>query len=198
MRTGRFSGFQFALPRGERPMRVSSITSNGRFNSRSRVGSNVPPRCWHSAFSRFNSRSRVGSDAQPAFNRQSFPRFNSRSRMGSDVRLLAGWKQFTGFNSRSRVGSDDRDSLAWTARDLFQFALPRGERRCGAQSCPASRPVSIRAPAWGATATLPNAVSMCAVSIRAPAWGATSEEAVYRIIAGFNSRSRVGSDLVLL
>ena len=56
---------------------------------------------------------------------------------------------------------------------LFQFALPRGERRsCGRLSRMTSQ-VSIRAPAWGATPKEGQGADFGMVSIRAPAWGAT-------------------------
>ena len=55
-----------------------------------------------------------------------------------------------GFNSRSRMGSDRY------LPQLFQ-----------------TWPVSIRAPAWGATTTYHHSTSNQQVSIRAPAWGAT-------------------------
>ena len=121
---------------------------------------------------------------------------------------------------------------------LFQFALPRGERHHRHQCTVAALAVSIRAPAWGATAVdgcrldgenVPirapawgaTPIVVCClrrqtVSIRAPAWGATGDKtrtagamqfqfALPRgerrttavrtgQLAGFNSRSRVGSD----
>ena len=59
----RIPKFQFALPRGERPASELRSPGWGRFNSRSREGSDAfsPPPLITS--SRFNSRSREGSDA---------------------------------------------------------------------------------------------------------------------------------------
>ena len=55
--------------------------------------------------------------------------------------------------------------------------------------------VSIRAPAWGATLDDPQKWYELPVSIRAPAWGATWHcRAPTHSPAGFNSRSRMGSD----
>src|SRR5437763_1350006 len=55
--------------------------------------------------------------------------------------------------------------------------------------------VSIHAPAWGATAAAPFALAVTKVSIHAPAWGATILRPSGRgRWAGFNPRSRVGSD----
>ena len=101
------SGFQFALPRGERHRAGQCFQQRHRFNSRSRVGSDIAAVMHQHARCSFNSRSRVGSD--PAW--LVFPRVS------------------VCFNSRSRVGSD-----YW----------PR-------YKCCKIR-VSIRAPAWGATA----------------------------------------------
>ena len=55
--------------------------------------------------------------------------------------------------------------------------------------------VSIHAPAWGATRPAIDSVGISSVSIHAPAWGATSRQFELRsVIDGFNPRSRVGSD----
>ena len=100
------------------------------------------------------------------------PGFNSRSRVGSDKGLSPDALKALSFNSRSRVGSD----------------APQKYRPQPAQ-------VSIRAPAWGATQYAFTAGARHDVSIRAPAWGATCVGVVFFVIvAGFNSRSRVGSD----
>ena len=56
--------------------------------------------------------------------------FNSRSREGSDFILSRPLNGFHSFNSRSREGSDGDDVHACRAQVEFQFALPRGERRC--------------------------------------------------------------------
>ena len=56
--------------------------------------------------------------------------------------------------------------------------------------------VSIRAPAWGATLDKGDQHQRPAVSIRAPAWGATRWfRRHFHSFSGFNSRSRMGSDL---
>ena len=78
---------------------------------------------------------------------------------------------------------------------LFQFALPRGERRKIAWLEAHVCSVSIRAPAWGATSSSKRPPMLGNVSIRAPAWGATYPPVIHRPqVARFNSRSRVGSD----
>ena len=77
------------------------------------------------------------------------------------------------FNPRTRVGCDL--SLTLTMSDLgkFQSTHPRGVRHCGQPAEPERHPVSIHAPAWGATVR-------GAVLLSFP--------------AGFNPRTRVGCD----
>ena len=165
--------FQFALPRGERRSASSCASRATGFNSRSREGSDPNCPACRRAATRFNSRSREGSDVRhlqkfrgrpvsiraPArgatssicFLTSSSLGFNSRSREGSDVGATAGLAAVSSFNSRSREGSD---------------AQPQRQHR--------RREVSIRAPARGATYTLPITAGHARVSIRAPARGATS------------------------
>ena len=120
--------FQFTLPHGERRGVSVVRLSSGRFNSRSRMGSdNRPPRRG-GPWRRFNSRSRMGSDSPRSRPRRPPESFNSRSRMGSDLFLSVALTAGHCFNSRSRMGSDPRPLLR-----------------------PVTRRVSIHAPAWGAT-----------------------------------------------
>ena len=102
---------------------------------------------------------------------------------------------------------------------MFQFTLPRGERQLLGEAGGAELDVSIHAPAWGATPRRPPRKDHDNVSIHAPAWGATISTARAGVIfvfqftlprgerpilvdfsgvfpSGFNSRSRVGSDLL--
>ena len=114
--------------------------------------------------------------------------------MGSDNGIDRERVGLNGFNSRSRVGSDAVHVGLGVGRLLFQFTLPRGERH-GALACFFSHagfnsrsrvgsdseggkpfvvaPVSIHAPAWGATPFSPRQGGVVIVSIHAPAWGAT-------------------------
>ena len=127
--------------------------------------------------------------------------------------------QMPGFNSRSRVGSDSPATACTTTKSRFQFALPRGERPTRRRGDWRPARVSIRAPAWGATVKALQEGKSFRVSIRAPAWGATdttkktckSRKFQFALPRGerhtcgkyptgrqcFNSRSRVGSDLLL-
>ena len=77
-----------------------------------------------------------------------------------------------GFNPRTRVGCD-----------VVVDAQCNG------------RPVSIHAPAWGATRSHHRSFSWAPVSIHAPAWGATrAAHGRGHGCAGFNPRTRVGCD----
>ena len=77
---------------------------------------------------------------------------------------------------------------------MFQFTLPHGER-LNASVVALKSPVSIHAPAWGATARSRRATHARSVSIHAPAWGATATTPRSLLLGrSFNSRSRMGSD----
>ena len=79
------------------------------------------------------------------------------------------------FNPRSREGSDFAHSVSFLLQSLFQSTLPRGERRCSFPLAPAQNPISIHAPARGATEI---------------------QEAEENTDCYFNPRSREGSDRI--
>ena len=81
----------------------------------------------------------------------SFARFNSRSRGGSDVMTDGVLQWLQSFNSRSRGGSDLSILYHNVYQPLFQFTLPRGERRDDRLRHHQGLQVSIHAPAGGAT-----------------------------------------------
>ena len=132
--------------------------------------------CWSSATCYFNPRSRTGSD---------------RCWQGSGARP-------THFNPRSRTGSDVVGCAAFQHVLQFQSTLPHGERRRRLRSFSARPPISIHAPARGATETWtvqrvtflfqstlphgerrqswPSSSEMVGISIHAPARGATALE----------------------
>jgi hypothetical protein len=130
------------------------------FNSRSRVGSDIPcndtllNRCisihapvWGATWllryrlpltEYFNSRSRVGSDACYIVVRILMqmisihaPVWGATSRR---FRLLPAGRR--NFNSRSRVGSDDSLRVRVIYQIKFQFTLPCGERPAPVHPCP--------------------------------------------------------------
>ena len=174
MRTGRFSGFQFALPHGERQESTDSEGNVISFNSRSRMGSDEVKPFHEEMQNGFNSRSRMGSDNGISAPYNTDSSFNSRSRMGSDCGYAPSPASPRRFNSRSRMGSDMITCGGYRAAG-FQFALPHGERHDNVWWVSGGR-VSIRAPAWGATRQITHKHGAKHVSIRAPAWGATDND----------------------
>ncbi len=101
--------------------------------------------------------------------------FNPRSRTGSDSRTTLITDAQRRFNPRSRTGSDPR--LVYQAKpyNRFQSTLPHGERQTLSSVSTLSIKVSIHAPARGATC---NGSMLSAFA------------------AGFNPRSRTGSDVL--
>ncbi len=80
--------------------------------------------------------------------------FNPRSREGSDGSAGGLETEYNNFNPRSREGSDNNDCVRACRKRKFQSTLPRGERRPYYNTKPASKTISIHAPARGATAYL--------------------------------------------
>ena len=148
--------------------------------------------------------SRVGSDREPSRARQVPMRpFQSAlprgERPGCSTSLHLRRDQT--FQSALPRGERPSPLSNWiSSRALaFQSALPRGERPAQHEPHRARRrsPVSIRAPAWGATqyAERDALERYVRVSIRAPAWGATLADGNRVLkLSRFNPRSRVGSD----
>ena len=59
--------------------------------------------------------------------------------------------------------------------------------------------ISTHAPAWGATLILNQPAADVQISTHAPAWGATKRlKCFLRVVIYFNSRTRVGCDLLLM
>ena len=122
------SKFQFALPRGERPRR--------RY-------------CWY-VQRRFNSRSRVGSDIASLFGSSLMRMFQFALPRGERHKCRGARSIWKSFNSRSRVGSDaDAVNLLFVLQVSIRAPAWGATPPC---RCPAPKSsVSIRAPAWGAT-----------------------------------------------
>ena len=124
----------------------------------------------------FDPRSRAGSDAGAQGPFQLMPSFDPRSRAGSDRVVCAVCDGQGRFDPRSRAGSDFLGSTTicpWTlfrstlprgerrdwrtripGRRWFRSTLPRGERLKSGKPAPTATPVSIHAPARGATLLL--------------------------------------------
>ena len=106
-------------------------------------------------------------------------------------------QQTVGFNPRARVGRDACRFLSNTADLMFQSTRPRGARLVLTLGGAPGDEVSIHAPAWGATSSVPvvapdrppfqstrprgarpthrrSLLVPALVSIHAPAWGATA------------------------
>ena len=80
---------------------------------------------------------------------------------------------YSDFNPRSREGSDDKFRTVFLCPKLFQSTLPRRERPLPEDHFPDDAPISIHAPAKGATTPL---------FLLPP------------VLTHFNPRSREGSD----
>ena len=94
--------------------------------------------------------------------------------MGGDQRSKTGLAIDEGFNPRPRMGGDSHGHAYRVGIDQFQSTPPHGGRHARLMSSSLSIPVSIHAPAWGATHSKGLTFSQLKVSIHAPAWGATS------------------------
>ena len=166
--------FQFALPHGERRIRVLGYSVMRTFqfalpHGERRIGVVAPLlNAW------FQFALPHGERPKSSYFRCAFYRFNSRSRMGSDHRQNPQTHLPQGFNSRSRMGSDSSPTRYRCLAARFQFALPHGERHARPPKLWLRTEVSIRAPAWGATTGVNEIAARLPVSIRAPAWGATA------------------------
>ena len=146
-------------------------TSSRRFRSTLPRGERRPRWLRERACRSFDPRSRVGSD--PASGQTPCPRccFDPRSRVGSDILRASSGSESTGFDPRSRVGSDMTD----------------------APLAPALR-VSIHAPAWGATSRLKPARRSILFRSTLPRGERRADCLGSPLNAGFDPRSRVGSD----
>ena len=87
--------------------------------------------------------------------------FNSRTRVGCDSRSGCNILHIKGFNSRTRVGCDSNAMQSIQNTLQFQFTHPRGVRHKSILRFFQSKPVSIHAPAWGATGKVPCRALVC-------------------------------------
>ena len=100
--------------------------------------------------------------------------FNPRPRAGSDGLRSAQPAGRARFNPRPRAGSDGKRGALSLIEWAFQSTPPRGERPEPVALTPESEPVSIHAPARGATINMLRTWRLWHVSIHAPARGATA------------------------
>ena len=211
------TGFQFALPRGERPRRRSHPSGSARFQFALPRGERprgaVPIAITPDVSIRAPARGATQLILRLCDNRLfqfALPRGERPSAMTATNKP----KQFQFALPR---GERHRAASRWTSAKPFQFALPRGERL---------KYSSLHAPAAKFQFALPRGERRClrfsyllvarfnsrsregsditrafiyigqGVSIRAPARGATRTDDIDAFIkkGGFNSRSREGSD----
>ena len=144
--------FQSTLPRRERRELAKVLqTSNISIHAPAK-GATSPCIIWRCFLCDFNPRSREGSDGfRDVIDAQNAD-FNPRSREGSDsCRMRSCGAAGCNFNPRSREGSDSVTSAFPPFLRLFQSTLPRRERRQFFFSFCPHFPISIHAPAKGAT-----------------------------------------------
>ena len=137
-------------------------------------------RPWYScrcgAAGSFNPRTRVGCDIKRNLRRMASGGFNPRTRVGCDISCWPICCNSVCFNPRTRVGCDSPCAKMIARSGKFQSTHPRGVRHPTAWRFLCPFPVSIHAPAWGATEDQPKVLRHLDVSIHAPAWGATSPD----------------------
>jgi len=89
-----------------------------------------------------------------------------------------------------------KDDMDFHREMMFQSTPPRGGRRIRQLRLSCRLPVSIHAPARGATYPRPRGVEVLVVSIHAPARGATRHHwGLQTTPTGFNPRPREGGDV---
>ena len=175
-------------------------SGGGGFNPRTRVGCDIRATASLPTPRSFNPRTRVGCDLTSLYYQLGSPPFQSTHPRGvrqeQPETAVPSARFVQGFNPRTRVGCDASRLIVSISNFWFQSTHPRGVRRREGGACgrlgagfnprtrvgcdPASGasvksrlPVSIHAPAWGATWCAPGIWCVQCVSIHAPAWGAT-------------------------
>ena len=99
----------------------------------------------------FNPRTRVGCDTSPATIRCRSSAFQSTHPRGVRPRPALRPGAMSCFNPRTRVGCDDGTAWEIGFAYAFQSTHPRGVRLSSGRQSSRCWPVSIHAPAWGAT-----------------------------------------------
>ena len=162
-----------APARGATSIFCSAFHKLQYFNPRSREGSDENYIHAFSLYLHFNPRSREGSDyalyddvSDHVLFQSTLPRgerrlqklyatlyrhFNPRSREGSDTTVLPGRPKPFIFQSTLPRGERRQNSSGIATAVVFQSTLPRGERHYRRQYPQGSHPISIHAPARGAT-----------------------------------------------
>ena len=105
--------------------------------------------------------------------RATFFAFQSTHPRGVRLGTMVFIGSFTSFNPRTRVGCDGADNTTLPSSPVSIHAPAWGATPCSCDSRELRR-VSIHAPAWGATVMVIDKLAYTFVSIHAPAWGATA------------------------
>jgi len=121
----------------------------------------------------FNPRARVGRDLKQSMLVFVKYMFQSTRPRGARLFVSRHCHLQNMFQSTRPRGARLIPVLQSFAPYVFQSTRPRGARPNRFLSVICSDPVSIHAPAWGATACADELDALGVVSIHAPAWGAT-------------------------
>ncbi len=161
-------------PRGARPKPQIPFSSCPVSNPRARVGRDLcQPQTLHIVRGVFNPRARVGRDRRACGGGTEIYKFQSTRPRGARLLRSRPRSPRQSFNPRARVVRDAGAEPSCRGWGCFN---PRA--RVGARLNPINLgypppPVSIHAPAWGATWSGREPGGLTEVSIHAPAWGAT-------------------------
>ena len=144
----------------------------------------------------FNPRTRVGCDPQVQPQEPSghvsihAPAWGATDCPGHSGACRAG------FNPRTRVGCDLSLADVLHPQTVFQSTHPRGVRHLGLRLQQTVHPVSIHAPAWGATVLLPGQAGFPDgfQSTHPRGVRPIQQRLGHPVAAGFNPRTRVGCD----
>ena len=223
-------------------MEITNRSLQSYFNPRSREGSDRHQSVEADLYAHFNPRSREGSDDDGRHISNLQRKFQSTLPRGERRRLrlrehgrksisihapargatfchLLALLNTRNFNPRSREGSDSMSTFLFCLRTRFQSTLPRGERHTKQTFRLFWCPISIHAPARGATSRVIFSTFVMLISIHAPARGAT-QHPPYPVMlyafqstlprgerhsnindifdeSDFNPRSREGSDTII-
>ena len=155
-------------------MRACNCARASPFQSRTRVGCDMILKSAIMSRLTFQSTHPRGVRRTPIAGRKDIKEFQSTHPRGVRLRPLTVFRSRRAcFNPRTRVGCDTASMSVLSTVRLFQSTHPRGVRRSAVRRRTTTAPVSIHAPAWGATiARLP----------------------VFYNMLGFNPRTRVGGD----
>ena len=191
--------FQSTHPRGVRRLMPRPALSFGGFNPRTRVGCDYCMPKVTFVMALFQSTHPRGVRRALSGRGSITCRFQSTHPRGVRLHFHAiSLPEGAGFNPRTRVGCDSSMAMPPAMASLFQSTHPRGVRLLHAEGHIRDGPVSIHAPAWGATCGTAGRNNDVRVSIHAPAWGATFQSlALFLEPSSFNPRTRVGCDMPL-